>query len=61
MAHYVTMSAATDTDLSAKPNTLLLGLFNSGDANVNAVQVCWAVYVPSPFMPIMLAGDLTPI
>ena len=61
MAQYVPKAAAIDAALAANPNTLLLSYFNSSNANVDAMRVRQVVYVSPHFVPIMLAGDLTPV
>ena len=55
---------ATITRYNARvddPNTLLLHSFDAGDDDVYAVRVQWAIYVPPPFVSIMMTGDLTPM
>ena len=39
----------------------MLGPYGSGDAGVESVRCCKTVYVPAPYVGLLLSGDLTPV
>ena len=55
------MDESTNAALAADLDTLLLRPFKARDANVSTVQFRRTLYESPPFLPIMLAGYLTPI
>ena len=55
-AYHMSTAAAIDTVVADKLNNLLLGPFDTGDSDVDAVRFLRAVCVPTPFVHIMLVG-----
>ena len=47
-----------DTVLAATPTTLLLGPMEDSDDGSTGIRVCRTVYMPPPFVPILLDGKL---
>ena len=50
-----------DAVLASEPELDLLGLFAVDNADAKAIQVHKTIYVPAPFMGILLDRDLTPV
>ena len=50
----------TDTALAVIPNRILLDHMSDSDAGATSVSVSHTVYVPPPFVPILLASKLSP-
>ena len=53
--------AAIDTALAGDPAVTLLGPFADGDPSTEAVRCRKTVYVPAPFVGLLLGQDLTPV
>ena len=54
-------AAAIDTSLFGDPNLTLLGPYGAGDVGVETIRFCKTVYVPAPYVGLLLGADLTPI
>ena len=61
MAVYVPSAAAIDTSLSGYPNVSLLGLYGAGDAGAKIIRCRKTVYVPVPYVSLLLSADLSPL
>ena len=60
-AVYVPSAAAIDTSLSGDANITLLGPYGAGDAGVEIIRCCKTVYIPAPYVGLLLCADLTPV
>ena len=60
-AVYVLSAAVIDTSLSGDTNIMLLGPYGAGDAGVEIIRCRKTVYVPAPYVGILLCSDLTPV
>ena len=57
----VPTAAAIDTAIAGDADLKMLGPFNMGDAGVESVRCRKTVYVPAPYVGLLLGGDLTPV
>ena len=55
---YVPSAAAIDTSLSGGANITLLGPYGAGDAGVEIIRCHKTVYVPAPYVGLLLCADL---
>ena len=54
------LSAATiDTSLSGDSNLTLLGRYGAGDAGVEIIRCRKTVYVPAPYVGLLLSTDIS--
>ena len=60
-AVYVPSAAAIDTSLADDSKITLLGPYGAGDAGVEIIRCCKTVYVPAPYVGILLSADLSPV
>ena len=60
-AVYVPSAAAIDTSLSGDPNVTLLGPYGAGDMGDEIIHCCKTVYVPTPYVSLLLSDDFTPV
>ena len=60
-AVYVPSAAAVETYLSGNPNVTLLGPYGAGDAGVKIICCRKTVYVPEPYVGLLLSADLSPV
>ena len=60
-AVHVPSVAAIDTPLSGDTNVTLLGPYGAGDAGVEIIRCRKTVYVPAPYVGLLLCADLTPV
>ena len=60
-AVHVTSAAAIDTSLAGDANLTLLGPYGAGDSGVETIRCRKTVYVPAPYVGLLLGSDLTPI
>ena len=60
-AVYVSSATAIDTSLSGKSNLTLLGPYVAGDGGVEIILCRNTVYVPAPYVGLLLCVDLTPV
>ena len=60
-AVYVLSAAAIDTSLARESNVTLLGPYGAGDAGVEIIRCRKKVYVPTPFVGLLLSADLSPM
>ena len=54
-------AAAIDTSLAGDANLTLLGPYGAGDAGVETIRCRKTVYVPAPYVSLLLGADSTPI
>ena len=60
-AAYVTNAAAIDTSRASNSDITLLGPYGAGDAGVEIIRCCKTVYVPAPYVGLLLSVDLSPV
>ena len=60
-AVYVLSAAAIYTSLSGNANITLLGPYGEGDAGVEIIRCLKTVYVPTPYVGLLVCADLTPV
>ena len=60
-AVYVPSTVAIDTSLSGDANITLLGPYSAGDAGIEIIRCRKTVYVPAPYVGLLLCADLTPV
>ena len=60
-AIYVPSAAAIDTSLAGDPNVTLLGPYGAGDTGVEIICCCKTVYVPAPYVGLLLSADRSPV
>ena len=53
--------ARVETALSATTQPLLLNPVADGDTGTTAIQVQHTIYLPPPFVLILLSGELRPV
>ena len=58
---HVPSAAAIDMSLSCDVNLTLLGPYRAGDAGVEIIRCRKTVYVPAPYVGLLLGADLTPV
>ena len=58
---HVPSAAAIDPLLAGDPNLTLLGPYGAGNAGVETIRCHNTVYVPAPYVSLLLGEDLTPI
>ena len=58
LAVYVLSAAAIDTSLSCDSSITLLGPYGAGDAGVEIIRCHKTVYVPTPYVGLLLCADL---
>ena len=58
---YVPSAAAIDTSLSGDDNITLLGPYGLGDRGVEIIRCRKTVYVPAPYVGLLLCFELTPV
>ena len=61
LAVYVPSAAAIDTSLAGNYNVTILGPYGAGDAVVEIIRCCKTVYVPAPYVGLLLSADLSPV
>ena len=57
----VPSAAAINANIAGDPDPKLLGTYGAGDAGVESIRCCKTVYVPAPYVGLLLGSDLTPI
>ena len=60
-AVYVPSAATIDTSLDGDPNVTLLGPYGAVDVGAKIIHFCKTVYVPVPYVGLLLSDDLTPV
>ena len=60
-AVYVPSAAAIDTSLAGDPNVALLGPYGAGDSGAEIIRCCKTVYVPAPYVGLLLIYNITPV
>ena len=50
-----------DTAIAEDPNLKMLGTYAAGDAGVESICCRKTVYVPAPYVGLLLSSDLTPV
>ena len=60
-AVYVPSATAIDTSLADDSNLTLLGPYGAGDAGVEIISCCKTVYVPAPYVGLLLSADHSPV
>ena len=58
---YVPSAATIDTSISGYVNITLLGPYGAGDTGVEIIRCRKTVYVPAPYVGLLLCADLTPV
>ena len=61
LAVYVPSAAAIDTSLFGDDNITLLGPYGAGDAGVEIIRCHKTVYVPAPYVGLLLCADFSPV
>ena len=57
----VPSAAAIDASIAGDPDLKLLGPYEAGDMGVESIRCRKTVYVPAPYVGLLLGSDLTPI
>ena len=57
----VPSAAAIDASVASYNDLKLLGTYGAGDAGVEIIRCCKTVYVPAPYVGLLLGAYLTPI
>ena len=60
-AVYVPSATAINTSLSGDANVTLLGPYGAGDAGVEIIRCRKTVYVPAPYVGLLLCDDITKV
>ena len=60
-AVYIPSAATIDTSLAGDPTITLLGPYGAGDGGAEIMRCCKTVYVPAPYVGLLLGDKLTPI
>ena len=60
-AVYVPSATAIDTSLSGDVIITMLGPYGAVDARMEIIPCCKTVYVPAPYVGLLLCSDLTPV
>ena len=60
-AVHVPSAAAIDAAIAGDAGLKMLGPYGAGDARVESVRCRKTVYVPAPYVGLLLGGDLTPV
>ena len=60
-AVYIPRAASIDTSLAGYPNVTLLGTYGTVDAGDENIRCCKTVYVPAPYVGLLLSKDLSPV
>ena len=60
-AIYLPSAATIDTSLAGNPNVTLLVPYGAGDAGVEIIRCRKAVYVPAPYVGLLLSKGLSPV
>ena len=60
-AVHVPSAAAIDVAIAGDADLKMMGPYGAGDAGVESVRCRKTVYVPAPYVGLLLSGDLTPI
>ena len=58
---YIPSAATIDTSLAGDPNVTLLGPYSAGDVGSEIMRCRMTVYVPAPYVGLLLIENLTPI
>ena len=61
LAVHAPSAAAINTSLAGDANLTLLRSYGAGDAGVETIRYRKTVYVPAPYVSLLLGADLTPI
>ena len=57
----VPSAAAINTSIASNPDLKLLGPYGAGDAGVESIRCRKTLYVPAPYVGLLLGADMTPI
>ena len=60
-AVHVPSAAMIDAAIADDADLKMVGPYRAGDAGVESVRCRKTVYVPAPYVGLLLSGDLTPI
>ena len=60
-AVHVPSAAVIDAAIAGDPDLKLLGPYGSGDAGVESIRCLKTVYVPAPYVGLLLCSDLTTV
>ena len=55
------ITTAIDTSLAGEPNVTLLGPYGAEDAEVEIICCRKTVYVPAPYVGLLLSADISPV
>ena len=58
---YVPSAATIDTSLDGDSNVKLLGPYGPGDTRIEIIPCPKTVYVPAPYVVLLLSADLSPV
>ena len=61
LAVHVPSAAAISTSLAGDPNLTLLGTYGAGDVGIETIRCRNTVYVPAPYVGLLLSENQTPI
>ena len=61
LAIYVPSAAAIDTSIAGDSNITLLGPYGAGDTEVKIIRCCKTVYVPTPYVGLLLIADVSSV
>ena len=59
-AVYMPIVAAIDTSISDNTNITLLRTYGAGDAGIEIIRCCKTVYVPAPYVGLLLCAEISP-
>ena len=60
-AVHVPSAAMIDAAIAGDADLKMVGPYGAGDAGVQSVRCRKKVYVPTPYVGLLLVGDLTPV
>ena len=60
-AVHVPSAAMIDAAIAGDTNLKMLGPYAAGDVGVESIHCCKTVYVPAPYVGLLLSSNLTPV
>ena len=58
---HVPSAAVIDAAIARDPDPKMLGPYGAGDAGVESTHCCKTVYIPAPYVGLLLSSDLNPV